>query len=108
MNCEDCKHRMGDGHPYGDITCRVNGKYRYMGRECDTGEYAPIVSDKDLIKQLQAEVDGLKCCGNCRHYLTVINEGRCFEGIKDIYRYDPKAITTDGDCVCKKWQKAGD
>ena len=60
MNCQDCKHRIGDGHPYGDITCRVNGKYRYMGRECDTGEYAPIVSDKDLIKQLQSEVEGLK------------------------------------------------
>lgn len=50
MNCEDCKHRIGDGHPYGDITCGINGKYRYMRRECDTGEYAPICSFQDVIK----------------------------------------------------------
>ena len=61
-----------------------------------------------LIIELQTEMEGLKCCGNCEHYLTVVNEGRCFEGIKDIYRYDPKAIPTDGNCVCEKWQKAGE
>ncbi len=60
MNCEDCKHRIGDGHPYGNITCRINGRHRHMGRECDTGEYAPIVSDKEIITQLQAEANLLK------------------------------------------------
>ena len=97
MNCEDCKHRIGDGHPYGDITCRVNGKYRYMGRECDTGEYAPIVSDKDLIKQLQAEVESLKNCANCRHIIWGDGELLC-----------SKNWVGNKMDKCDHWQKAGD
>lgn len=60
------------------------------------------------MEELQAEVEGLKCCGNCEHYITVINEGRCFEGIKDIYRYDPNAKYASGDGLCSNWQKAGE
>ena len=86
MNCEDCKHRIGDGHPYGNITCRINGRYRHMGRECDTGEYAPIVSDKEIITQLQAEANLLKqrleaaekVCGAAVRYCNPDDDDVCY------------------------------
>ena len=102
MNCEDCKHRIGDGHPYGNITCRINGKYRHMGRECDTGEYAPIVSDKEIITQLQAEANLLKqrleaaekVCDAVRQY--------CVQ-----YRtpYDNEVSYVDLFEIVEKWQQ---
>ena len=75
--CESCTNRIGDGHPYGDITCRADGKMKYERNECSNGEHKPILSDGERIKLLLKEVESLKNCANCRHIIWGVDELLC-------------------------------
>jgi hypothetical protein len=58
---------------------------------------------QDLLKQ----IDSLKCCGNCKYYRIIINEGRCFVGLpQDEWRHSLKAKFASGDEKCDKWEQA--
>ena len=50
------------------------------------------------MEELQAEVEGLKCCGNCEHW------DRLHECLNE---QSPKVIVERTD-KCPKWQKAGE
>lgn len=58
--CEDCKHRIGDGHPYGDIVCGIDGKLKHETRKCDTGKWGKILTDKERIRILKSNVKSLQ------------------------------------------------
>lgn len=38
--CRNCRRCDGDGFPYGDIRCTVDGKLKNEYRTCDTGKFA--------------------------------------------------------------------
>jgi len=88
---------------------------QYMVYKGQNGEAVFIhpLTDKEckqieaLLTQQQAEVEGLMCCGNCKWYRVIINDGKCFEGLglpPDVWRFDNRATHVDGDGKCDKWE----
>lgn len=68
----------------------MNGNY-----DDDTGELIAKIADKDAeIKRLEAEVERLKCCGNCKHKYSY---GGQPEGCDDVK-------FNSNETVCDKWE----
>lgn len=66
--CENCNNKLGDGYPYGNVTCSVDGKLRYERSRCNNGKFDYIVSEKDKILTARR-------CGSCRWW--EISSRRC-------------------------------
>jgi hypothetical protein len=64
-----------------------------------------ILALLNKIEQQQAEIERLKCCGNCTYYETVCGEGKCFVDCDDLpaSRYDKKVKYAEGSSKCDKW-----
>ncbi len=37
--CRDCFRSIGDGFPYGEVKCIIDGQYKSEHRQCDTGGF---------------------------------------------------------------------
>ena len=80
-------------------------KERYQGLCTENlSDYIAVISAKnafdiaELIKQLQAEVDGLKCCGNCAKW----NVNWTYTGID--FRCDDRVLRyPESTDTCKEW-----
>ena len=63
-----------------------------------------------LLDSQAAEIERLKCCGNCTYYETICGEGKCFAACDELpaSRYDKKAVYAEGNGKCDKWEAQHD
>jgi hypothetical protein len=80
-DCANCKNRWGDCADQLDEYCLINGCCFATPKEQDI-YLAGAEPREKRIAELEAQIEKMKCCGNCKYY-QFQNDARYYTCIKD-------------------------